>query len=161
MVRSQRGQPRSRGGLRNGDISDVSQPTSGEKPSAADQRSRRLCLAHKVPRLVRQPQPGGANRRKCCFPRKGSLSSGATSRAAVPRGYYTWFPVAAVISSVTSDRPRAEECSQSALSQPSSPCDHGTAESRTKMRSWNLLARPRSCRCLDRRRPPVGASQRH
>ena len=37
--------------MRNGDISDVSHPTSGEKPSAADQRSRRLCLTHKVPGL--------------------------------------------------------------------------------------------------------------
>ena len=37
--------------MRNGDISGVSHPTSGEKPSAADQRSRRLCLAHKVPGL--------------------------------------------------------------------------------------------------------------
>jgi hypothetical protein len=46
-----REQPRSRGGLRNGDISDVSHPTSGEKPSAADQRSRRLCLAQS-PRFV-------------------------------------------------------------------------------------------------------------
>jgi hypothetical protein len=45
-----------RGGMRNGDISHVSHPTSGEKPSAADQRSQRLCLAHKVPGLcVRQP----------------------------------------------------------------------------------------------------------
>jgi hypothetical protein len=42
--------------MRNGrDISDVSHPTSGEKPSAADQRSRRLCVAHKVPGLLRQP----------------------------------------------------------------------------------------------------------
>jgi hypothetical protein len=37
--------------MRNGDISDVSHPTSGKEPSAADQRSRRLCVAHKVPGL--------------------------------------------------------------------------------------------------------------
>ena len=49
VVRSQPGEPRSRGGMRNGDISGVSHPTSGEKPSAADRRSRRLCPAHKVP----------------------------------------------------------------------------------------------------------------
>ena len=52
VARSQRGRPRSRGGMRNGgEISDVSHPTSGEKPSAADQRSRRLCPAHKAPGL--------------------------------------------------------------------------------------------------------------
>jgi hypothetical protein len=53
-----REQPRSRGGLRNGDISDVSHPTSGEKPSAADQRSQRLCPAHKVPGVRDSLNPG-------------------------------------------------------------------------------------------------------
>lgn len=51
VARSQRGQPRGRGGMRNRDISGVSHPTSREKPSAADHRGHRLCPAHKVPGL--------------------------------------------------------------------------------------------------------------